>query len=42
MRRNLHFVVPKKALRLVTHGEHGKGGASALAEYRWGTGAAHR
>lgn len=40
MRRNIHFVVPKTALRLVEHGAYGKGGANALAEYRWGSGTA--
>ncbi len=40
MRRNIHFVVPKKALTLIEQGERGQGGATALAEYRWGTGAA--
>ena len=40
MRRNLHFVVPKRALKLVKHGPHGRGGVDSLAEYRWGTGVA--
>ena len=40
MRRNLHFVVPKRALKLVKHGPHGRGGVENLAEYRWGTGVA--
>ena len=40
MRRNIHFVVPKKSLRIISDGKYGKGGASMLAEYRWGKGAA--
>eukprot|EP00971_Amphidinium_carterae_P000331 6981-Amphidinium_carterae.1 len=33
MRRNLHFVVPRKALRMVSDEHGGHQGASALAEY---------
>jgi hypothetical protein len=33
MRRNIHFVVPKEALKVIQ-------GESSLAEYRWGTGTA--
>ena len=40
LRRNVHVVVNDSALRLVTDGSHGKGGASVLAEYRYGTGTA--
>ena len=41
MRRNIHFIVPKKALKLITQqGDRGTGGAAALAEYRFGSGAA--
>ena len=39
MRRNLHLVVPKGALRL-TDGVDGQYGESQLAEYRWGSGVA--
>ena len=40
MRRNVHFVVPKKSLRILEGDGYGKGGTSALAEYRYGTGTA--
>jgi hypothetical protein len=40
MRRNLHFVVPSTALRLVQDDKGSGGGASSLAEYRWGSGQA--
>mmetsp|Transcript_59830 Transcript_59830/g.129636 ORF Transcript_59830/g.129636 Transcript_59830/m.129636 type:complete len:229 (-) Transcript_59830:147-833(-) len=40
MRANTHFIVPKSALRLVIDDAGGKDGASALTEYRWGTGVA--
>ena len=41
MRRNLHFVVPKSQVRLIEEeGGRGSGGATALAEYRWGMGQA--
>jgi len=40
MRRNVHFVVPQDALRLVTDEKGGQGGPGSLAEYRWGSGLA--
>lgn len=40
MRRNLHFVVPRQSMRLICDSHGGAAGASALAEYRWGTGVA--
>jgi hypothetical protein len=36
MRRNLHFCVPKSALRLI-QGDASDGSATSLAEYRWGS-----
>ncbi len=40
MRRNVHFVVPEKALRILETKDQVMSGAYALAEYRFGTGTA--